>query len=203
MPDQRIIRPITTLAGLFALLTLVTADAAAQTFVNADTLRQIQSVVPMSGPPGTRISVNSDNLPIAARVHIAVGMLFAGFETIGEVAQGQWGDISTSVQIPETATWDRPLYIIALDAVFNPMGISAPFHVTDDNGMIRRIGHITDEGEPCLTLRDDNDLLYALAGEVGAFRSGDEVVVEGKYSGASSCRDGSTIAVAHIVARGP
>lgn len=201
MPEQRIVRPITTLAGLFALLTLSAADVAAQRFVRADSLRQIQSVVPMSGPPGTQISVRSDNLPLAARVHIAVGMLHAGFETIGLAAQGEWGEISASVQIPAGATWDRPLYVIALDGVFSPIGISDPFHVTDANGMIRRRGRVTDEGGPCLTLRDENDLLYALSGELGAFRAGDEVVVDGTYSGASSCRDGSTIAVARIVAR--
>ena len=201
MPDQRIVRPITTLAGLFALLTLATADVAAQRIVRADSLRHIQSVVPMSGPPGTQISVTSDNLPLAARVHIAVGMLHAGFETIGMAAQGEWGDISASVQIPAAATWDRPLYVIALDGVFSPIGISDPFHVTNADGMIRRIGRVTDEGGPCLTLRDENGLPYALAGELGVFRPGDEVVVDGTYSGASSCRDGSTIAVARIVAR--
>jgi hypothetical protein len=201
MPDHRIVRSITTLVGLFALLTLATADVAAQRIVRADSLRQIQSVVPMSGPAGTQISVSSDNLPLAARVHIAVGMLHAGFETIGQAAQGEFGEISASVQIPAAATWDRPLYVIALDGVFSPIGISDPFHVTDADGMIRRAGRVIDEGGQCLALLDDNGLLYALAGELGGFRPGDEVLVDGTYSGSSGCRDGSTIAVARIVAR--
>ncbi len=200
MPDQRIVRPITTLAGLFALLTLATADIAAQVF-RADSLRQVQSVVPRSGPPGTQISISSVNLQLEARVHIAVGTLFAGFETVGEAAQGVLGEISASVQIPTSATWDRPLYVIALNGVFMPIGISDPFHVTDANGMIRRVGRVTDEGWPCLTLRDENNLLYSLTGELGTFRPGDQVVVDGTYARASSCRDGSTIGVTRIVAR--
>ena len=201
MPDQRIVRPITPLVGLFALLTFATADVAAQRIVRADSLRQIQSVVPMSGPAGTQISVSSDNLPLAARVHIAVGMLHAGFETIGQAAQGEFGEIRASVQIPAAATWDRPLYVIALDGVFSPIGISDPFHVTNTDGMIRRAGRVIDEGGQCLALLDENGLLYALAGELGAFSPGDQVVVDGSYSGASECRDGSTIGVSRIVAR--
>jgi|TARA_B100000809_G_C14651254_1_gene356019 hypothetical protein len=127
-------------------------------------------------------------------------MLHAGFETIGQAEQGEWGEISASVRIPVTATWDRPLYVIALDGVFSPIGMSDPFHVTNVDGMIQRAGSISDEGRPCLTLRDENDLLYALTGDLGAFRSGDDVVVEGIYSGTSSCLDGSTIDVSRIVA---
>ena len=201
MYKQRIAGSITALVGLFALLAFAPADAAAQRFVRSDSLRQIQSVVPMSGPPGTRISVDSDNLPLAARVHIAVGMLHAGFETIGMAAQGEWGDITASVQIPFDASWERPLYVIALDGVFSPMGISDPFHVTNTSGMIRRTGLVTDEGELCMTFRDENDLLYALAGELGAFSAGDDVVVDGTYSAAGRCGDASTIGVTRIVAR--
>ena len=91
MHKQRIAGTITTLVGLFALLALATQDVAAQRFVRSDSLRQIQSVVPMSGPGGTQIAVDSDNLPLDARVHIAVGMLHAGFETLGQAAQGEWG----------------------------------------------------------------------------------------------------------------
>ncbi len=192
---------MTTLVGLLALLAFATTDLSAQRFVRSDSLRQIQSVVPMSGPAGTQIAVDSDNLPLAARVHIAVGMLHAGFETIGQAAQGEWGDITASVQIPVDASWERPLYVIALDGVFSPMGISSPFHVTNADGMIRRVGRVIDDGGQCLRLRDENDLLYALMGELGTFRAGDEVVVDGTYSAKSSCGDGSTIGVTRIVAR--
>ena len=200
MHKKGIVGTITTFVALFALLTLATQDLAAQRFVRSDSLRQIQSVVPLSGPAGTQIAVDSENLPLAARVHIAVGMLHAGFETLGQAAQGEWGDITASVQIPIDASWERPLYVIALDGVFSPMGISPPFHVTNDRGMIRRTGRLIDEGGSCLTLRDENDLLYAVTGELGAFSAGDEVVVDGTYLAASSCRDGSTIGVTRIVA---
>ena len=57
---------MTTLVGLLALLAFATTDLSAQRFVRSDSLRQIQSVVPMSGPAGTRIAVA--RLPHAARI---------------------------------------------------------------------------------------------------------------------------------------
>ncbi len=199
MPDERIVRLITTLAGLFALLTLAAADVTAQRTDRS--FRAVLSVVPLTGPPGTQISVSSQNLPYTAQVQIAVGRLRAGFETVGQAARGELGEISTSVQIPADAIWDRPLYVVALNDMFMPIGTSDPFHVTDANGMIRRRGRVTDEGGSCLTLRDQDDLLYSLTGELGTLRPGDEVVVDGTYAGASSCRDGSTIGVTRTVAR--
>ena len=199
MPDERIVRPITTLAGLFALLTLTAADVAAQRTDRS--FRAVLSVVPLTGPPGTQISVSSYNLPYAAEVHIAVGRLRAGFETVGQAAQGELGEISASVQIPTDAIWDQPLYVVALNSAFMPIGTSDPFHVTDANGMIRRTGRVTDEGGPCLTLRAQDNLLYSLTGELGTLRPGDDVVVDGTYAGASSCREGSTIGVTRVVER--
>ena len=199
MYDQRSRRHAIALAGAVVLL-IVTADfASAQRLIRADSLRQIQTVVPLHGPPGTTVEIASENLPLAARIHLAVGAIHSGFETLGEGSQGEWGDVSGSIRIPESAPWDRPLYVIALNGVFSPIGLSDPFHVTNADGMVRREGRITEEAESCLTLRDEDDLLYALTGDLGAFRAGDEVIVEGVYSETSACMDGSTIGVVRIV----
>ena len=64
-----------TLAGALVLLMITADSGVAQRFVSPDSLRQLQSVVPLSGPPGTRVQISSENLPLAARIHLAVGAI--------------------------------------------------------------------------------------------------------------------------------
>ena len=189
----------TTLAGVLTLLIGTPDLGVAQRFVNPDSLRQLQSVVPLSGPPGTRVEISSENLPLAARIHLAVGAIHAGFETLAEGYQGEWGDMSGEIRIPESASWDRPLYVIALNGVFSPIGLSNPFHVTNEEGLVRREGRVTEETEACFTFRDEDDLLYALTGELGTIQAGDQITVEGVYFETSSCMEGSTIEVVRAI----
>ena len=189
----------TTLAGVLTLLMGTPDLGIAQRFVNPDSLRQLQSVVPLSGPPGTRVEISSENLPLAARIHLAVGAIHAGVETLAEGYQGEWGDMSGEIRIPESASWDRPLYVIALNGVFSPIGLSNPFHVTNEEGLVRREGRVTEETEACLTFRDEDDLLYALTGELGTIQAGDQITVEGVYFETSSCMEGSTIEVVRAI----
>ncbi|MEC9356018.1 MAG: hypothetical protein VX507_07240 [Gemmatimonadota bacterium] len=192
-------RQVISLAGALVLLMIGADPGAAQRFVNPDSLRQLQSVAPLSGPPGTRVEISSENLPLAARIHLAVGAIHAGFETLAEGSQGEWGDMSGELMIPESASWDRPLYVIALNGVFSPIGLSNPFHVTNEEGLVRREGQVTEELEACLTFRDEDELLYALTGELGTLNAGDQVTIEGIYLETSSCNEGSTIEVVRAI----
>ena len=192
-------RQVLSLAGALVLLMIGADSGAAQRFVNPDSLRQLQSVAPLSGPPGTRVEISSENLPLAARIHLAVGAIHAGFETLAEGSQGEWGDMSGELMIPESASWDRPLYVIALNGVFSPIGLSNPFHVTNEEGLVRREGQVTEELEACLTFRDEDELLYALTGELGTLNAGDQVTIEGIYLETSSCNKGSTIEVVRAI----
>ena len=192
-------RQVLSLAGALVLLMIGADSGAAQRCVNPDSLRQLQSVAPLSGPPGTRVEISSENLPLAARIHLAVGAIHAGFETLAEGSQGEWGDMSGELMIPESASWDRPLYVIALNGVFSPIGLSNPFHVTNEEGLVRREGQVTEELEACLTFRDEDELLYALTGELGTLNAGDQVTIEGIYLETSSCNEGSTIEVVRAI----
>ncbi len=197
--NLRFPRQVSALLSALTLFMIGPDVGVAQRFVSADSLRQLQNVVPLSGPPGTHVTISSENLPLAARIHLAVGAIHAGFETLAEGDQGEWGDMSGEIRIPDSASWDRPLYVIALNGVFSPIGLSNPFHVTNEEGLVRREGKITEEIEACLTFRDEDELLYALTGELDAFESGDEVTIEGLYSETSSCMEGSTIEVVRAI----
>ena len=188
----------TALAWAAVLSFLTPPSGNAQARSAADSLRRIQSVVPRSGPPGTPVTVHTKNLSLQARVYVAVGAVHDGFEVLAVASQDELGEVTATVRIPETASWDRPVVLIILDGIFSPIGMSEPFHVTSEEGMVRREGRITDEGAPCLTLRDDQDHRYALGGALGQTRPDDRVVVEGRYTPTSSCTGGSGIEVVAV-----
>lgn len=186
------------LAALPLVGALATHDAAAQRirqYATIDSLRHIQSVEPRLGPPGTVVEVYTENLPPQAKIHVGVGAMRAGFEALAEGTQEIWGEVSATVTVPGYANWERPLVFIVFNGVFSPIGISDPFHVTDENGMVQRTGRITDEGLGCVTMRDNDQYMYALSGDVEGLEPGDEVVVEGAISLSGPCGEADAIEV--------
>lgn len=174
----------------------VSAQAHVSTAV--DSLRHIQEMSPNHGPAGTRVQISTLNLPVQAKVHVGYGATRTGFEALFEVEQGMWGDISAELTVPPTAPWDRAIVFVAFNAIFSPIGLSDPFHVINPEGLVRRTGTITDEADGCTTLRDQDGYLYALSGDLGDARVGDEVVIDGTYAPTGPCMDGSTIGVVRV-----
>jgi hypothetical protein len=175
------------------------SGGAAQRRVAPDSLRQIQDVSPLHGPVGTEVTIFTENLPLQARVHVGVGATRTGFEALYEAEQGMWGEVSATVMIPENTPWDRAVVLIVFDAIFAPIGISDAFHVTNEDGLLRRTGEITGEGVECLAMRDTDGFLYTLIGEVGDLEAGDSVMVEGSYSETNMCMQGTTISVQRVM----
>ena len=187
------------LATALILLAATPPGATAQRkFATVDSLRHIQSVEPRTGPPGTVVKVYTENLPLQARIHVGVGAMRAGFEALAEGTQEMWGEVSATVRIPDYATWERPLVFIVFNGIFSPIGISDPFHVTNEQGLVRRAGRITDEGLECVTLRDGDQYMYALTGDLGDLEPGDEVVVEGTIKVDGPCEGADQIAVVNL-----
>ncbi len=187
------------LAAALVLCAATPPDATAQRkFATVDSLRHIQSVEPRTGPPGTVVKVYTENLPLQAKIHVGVGAMRAGFEALAEGTQEMWGEVSATVRIPDYATWERPLVFIVFNGIFSPIGISDPFHVTNEEGLVQRAGRITDEGLGCVTLRDGDQYVYALTGDLGDLKPGDEVVVEGTIAVDGPCEGADQIAVANL-----
>lgn len=171
----------------------------AQRRVAPDSLRHIQQVDPLYGPPGTEVTVYTENLPLQAAVHLGVGATRTGFEALFTAEQGMWGEVSGTITIPETAPWDRAVLLVAFDAIFAPIGLSDPFHVTRPDGILQRTGEVTDEGVECLAFRDSDGYLYTLIGEIEGLEPGAAAVVEGTYVEVSTCMQGTTIDVTRVV----
>ena len=180
--------PLSSRFALAVLVVLATvpASAEAQRRVAPDSLRMIQQVEPMYGPPGTEVTVYTENLPIQAAVHLGVGATRTGFEALFTAEQGMWGEVSGTITIPETAPVDRAVLLVAFDAIFAPIGLSEPFHVTRADGTLRRTGEVTD--------------LYTLIGDTGDLEPGDEATVEARYVEASICQQGTTLEVTRVLA---
>ncbi len=163
-----------------------------------DSLRQIQSISPRSGPIGTRVEVFSDNMPLEATYHVGVGATRSGFESLYEATQLDLGTISVTLPIPEKVSSERAIVFVAFNAVFSPIAMSRPFHVTDAEGRIRRTGTVTRTDGPCVTFRDVDRFDYELTGDTGLLESGAEAVVTAEYLGESDCVDGALIRVIEV-----
>jgi hypothetical protein len=189
----------TGIALSLALLALSTGNAEGQRRVAPDSLRHIQQIDPLHGPPGTEVTVYTENLPLQAKVHVGVGATRTGFEALFEAEQGMWGEVSATIRIPETAPWDRAVLLVAFDAIFAPIALSDPFHVTRPDGILQRTGEITDEGVECLAMRDTDGFLYTLIGDTSGLQAGQGAVVQGRYVEASTCMQGTTIEVVQVL----
>lgn len=166
-------------------------------------LRHIQEVEPRSGPPGTQVRIYTQNMPPQGKVLVGVGAIGVGFEVLSEGIQGQWGDVTASLRIPESATHDRPLRIIFLNGLFSPVGLSDAFHVTDREGRIRRTGRVRAGDSGCrLVLEGTHGERYGLSGSLAGLEEGGWVGVEGRWE-EGRCGAGGAIRVTGRVAPDP
>lgn len=163
-----------------------------------DSLRLIQSISPRSGPVGTPVAVYSDNMPLEATFHVGVGATRSGFESLYEATQLGLGEIAVTLPIPQAVSWDRAIVFVAFNAVFSPIAMSRPFHVTDGRGRIQRTGTIAAVGRPCVVFRDVDRFAYELVGRTDALAAGQAVTLEAEYIGESACVDGATIRVLDV-----
>ncbi|MYA33075.1 MAG: hypothetical protein F4164_04165 [Gemmatimonadales bacterium] len=184
--------------GALSILLLVPGHAAAQAHPNPatpDSLRQIQTMEPRIGPPGTEVSLYTENIPLQARVVVGLGAIGTGFEELGTGDQGEFGEIGATVSVPETATWDRAVVFIIFNGNFAPTGLSDPFHVTDEAGRIQRTGSIAGQENGCVTFEDRDGYFYTLAGDLEGAETGDYLMVEGAASRSVACPHADTIEV--------
>jgi hypothetical protein len=143
--------------------------------------RRIESVEPRSGPPGTPVHVSSLEMPMITPMWIGIGASRIGFEAFQELMTDMDGTFRLNVEIPPWAQWDRVHNFIAFDLYFRPIALSGPFHVTNEEGLVRRMGRIVEASTGCLGLEDEDGVGYALLSVAPAeFSSGDQVTVEGR-----------------------
>lgn len=187
------------LGGILTVATVLPAEAQRADQV-PDLIRIVQTVEPLSGPVGTTVLLHTENLPLNARTHLGVGARHVGFEALVEVNQGEWGEVTGTLEIPGWATWDRPVVLLVLNGQFAPIGRSKPFHVTNSDGVIQRTGRIDHVEGVCVDFRDQDDVVYSLEGpSLSELALGEEVVVEGTPLQTTACGPGTAIRVESVV----
>lgn len=124
--------------------------------------RRIELIDPKSGPPGTVVRVNTEDMPVITPVRVGMGAAQAGFEAFQELLTGQEGEFDVTVEVPDWATRDRVHVFIVFDIYFRPIALSDAFHVTDERGLVRRTGQVERQDSECTLMRDIDGVEYAL-----------------------------------------
>lgn len=194
--------PRTRPRGALAVLALVLAPllapggARAQSVAPGDVdigtiARRIGTVTPKSGAPGTRVRVAAVDMPVITPIRVGIGAPQAGFEAFEELLTGDEGEFDVTVTVPEWASWDRVHLFIVFDIYFRPIALSDAFHVTNEDGLVRRSGQVRDGPDGCRILRDIDGVDYALTGEGAAaltdVRADRRVTVDARLGARPSC----------------
>lgn len=168
---ERLVRTVWLVLLTLVIVPALAPDTATAQSMNASDVnmgaieRKIELIYPKSGPPGTVVRVNTEDMPVITPIRVGIGAAQAGFEAFQELMTGQEGEFDVSVEVPEWASWDRVHLFIVFDIYFRPIALSDAFHVEDERGMVRRTGRVTHRDDGCSILRDIDGVQYALLGE--------------------------------------
>ncbi|MDZ7779757.1 MAG: hypothetical protein U5R14_07455 [Gemmatimonadota bacterium] len=153
----------------------------------SDVTRRIAFVSPLSGPAGTEVRVRAEGLRPGRSVHIGIGELQGcGYQVCEPATVDPSGAVETTVEVPDWGHYNHYEVVMVLDEDFVPLAVSDPFHVVDENGMMRREGTVLTAWPGCPALITDDGVAYALVGEhtLGLMASqGETLRLEGRPAG--------------------
>jgi hypothetical protein len=150
--------------------------------------RSIDTITPTSGPPGTLVRVETEDMPVTTPIRVGIGAMRTGFEAFDELLTGQEGEFAVTVEVPQWATWDRVHRFIVFDIYFQPIALSDYFHVTNFEGLVRREGEIRRLTGECSELEDTEGLHYALLDlPAGDYDPEARMIIEGRITDGAVC----------------
>lgn len=153
---------------------------------------------PRWGAVGADVELTARDFEPGATVDIGFGLPGEVPQSLGTFPIDEHGALRASVRIPAWAQAGRVYSFYAGVQGEQPRLISEGFHLASPDGTVRVEGTLTEEGVECPALRSAEDRLYTLAGDIGDFRPGDRVVVEGTLPDMSTCMQGITVQVRSI-----
>lgn len=135
---------------------------------------------PGAGPPGTMVELRGTLLPALTPMQVAFGGSRFGFEALLLTITDEAGNLRVNVRIPDWAATDRSHRFIIFNAYFTgTYAATSPFHVTDSDGKLRRVGEVTWTGAECVSLTTLDEEIYNLVGNLEGLDMGARVAVEG------------------------
>lgn len=159
-----------------------------------DLLRRPTAIDPVSGPPGTMVTIRGLHLPAITPVNIGFGGTRSGFEGLAFVLTNTEGLVEETVEVPDWADHTGIHRFIIFDAYFEPIAMTALFHVTDEGGRIRRQGVVSRSGPTCSLVTGEDGEEYHLLDRPGTLTVGAAVVLEGRVADSSRCGEGIHLA---------
>lgn len=137
---------------------------------------------PSFGPPGTIVELTGSLLPALTPMQVAFGGSRFGFEALMLTITDATGELSVTVEIPDWASKDRTHRFIVFNAYFtDTYAATPPFHVTDSDGKIHRVGEVIWTGPECITVATRDEEVFHLIGDgdLEDLDMGARVAVEG------------------------
>jgi hypothetical protein len=152
------------------------------------------AIAPRGGAVGSEVTVGMAGAPPKANIRIAFANLQA-YELIHSVQADEQGNFTTTVKIPDWALADQVHYFFANPGGGQPRAFSDGYHVTTPDGTLNVQGVLGADVDGCVELRNAEDVVYNLVGDIGEWIPGDEVAVTGTIAAAGGCGEGVRIEV--------
>lgn len=147
---------------------------------------------------GADVTLTASGLPGAAEVSVSAtaGPLPADTRPLTKGKTNDRGELTVTLAVPPKPDNSDQILFLVETADGSVRVASKPFRIAAPAEAITVTGTLSNEGAECPALRGDDGKLYTLTPrELGPFKPGDRVRVDGTVAQASTCQQGTTVVV--------
>lgn len=161
------------------------------------------SVRPSVADVDTRLTLSARGLRPLSRLVLVAGRSPSRLQTIRSVRTDANGRLFVRMSVPAWAQPGRNLFFALQTSGGRIVAQAQPIQIVDDeedeeDNSITVTGELLDPSATCPRLAGDDGRIYALAGSLRQFETGDRVQVTGEPTEVSICQQRRTITVERI-----
>jgi hypothetical protein len=160
-------------------------------------------VSPREAEPGESVTLSGRGLPPGVRLQLVAGRTPSRLALVQTVRVDDYGQISELSRVPEWARPGRNLFFALQTRGGRLVALARPVQVVESDNdaqdeQITVTGELLAPTATCPRLAGDDGRIYALAGSLRQFETGDRVRVTGELAELSICNQRNTIEVERI-----
>lgn len=160
-------------------------------------------VSPREAEPGERVTISGRGLPPGVRLQLVSGRTPSRLTLIQTVRVDASGRVYVRARVPEWARPGRNLFFALQTRGGRLVALARPVQVVesqdeDRDETITVTGELLNPSATCPRLAGDDGRIYALAGSLRQFETGDRVRVTGELAEVSICNQRRTIKIERI-----